>query len=824
METLAQDVRFAVRSLGKAPGFTLVAILTLALGIGVNSAIFSVVNAVLFRPLPVSEPQQLVEIYGRETGEETFQTHSWQNYLSYREATTTLTDLVAYSNFFGNLALDGRSEMVIGELVSDNYFSALGVRPAIGRSFTPEEAAPIGGATYAVISDRLWHSQFNAAPDIAGRTFRLDGRVYTILGVAPEEFRGMFPGVTAQMWIPVAMAEEVEPLGNQRVPALSPGTNRFDRRGLHWLWMKGRMKPGVTAAQVGAEFDGLVIRLGEEYPALMAKERVVVVPTSDVRINPDADRVVAPAGLLLVVAVGLVLMVACANLANLMLARAAGRGHEIAVRVALGATRGRIARQLITESLVLALAGGALAVPLASALTALVTRVQPPLPIDLGLSVSPDWRVMLFTLAVAIGTGVLFGLVPAIRASRPDLVPALKEAASDGKRGRFRLRDALVVAQMAVSLVLIVGGSLFVRSLSAAAQVPLGYDSDRLGYLVLPLEMIGYDATRGGQFFATGADRLRAMPEVEAVALANRLPLSINNNGFSIHIAGQPRPDGRGFAIDGASVDEHYITAMGLQLLAGRGIEAADRDESRLVTVITQTMAERFWPGGAENALEREIRLRETDPAYRVIGVVADHKVDTPGEAPKSYILLPLRRNLTYGNYIVRTRTPAAPLIAAMERELRVLEPDLVFMDRGTFRDMAGVRLFPVRAAAWLIGACGLLALLVAAIGLYGVISYSVSRRVRELGIRAALGAEPGALVRMVIREGMLLVLIGGAIGAALAAGAAQVLKGALFVAPFDPISFLAAAGVLGVAALLANAVPAWRASKVDPIVALRSN
>jgi predicted permease len=825
METLTQDIRYAVRGLRKAPGFTLVALLTLALGIGVNSAIFSVVNAILFRPLPVERPNELVDIYGRAVTATEHATHSYPNYLSYREATKTLSDLIGYSNFFAHLSIDGSSDLVVGELVTDNYFRTLGVRPAIGRVFTPDEAAPLGASAFAVLSDRFWKTRFAGAPDIIGKTFKMNGTVYTVIGVAPPDFRGMFPAVTAQMWIPVSMVEKVEPFGSQRTSGRSTGSTRFEQRGRHWLWLKGRMRPGVEPAQVRAEFDGLVRQLGQEYPETMGKERIVVVPTRDVRINPDFDSTIAPAGLVLVAAVGLVLVVACANLANLMLARAAGRRREIAIRVALGAERVRLVRQLLTESLLLALAGGAVALPLAAGLSSVIARVQPPLPIDLGLAVSPDWRVLVFTLAVAILTGAVFGLVPALRASRPDLVPALKDGSASAKRrGRFELRDSLVVVQIAVSIVLVVAGALMVRSLAAAGRVPLGFDGDRTAYVALALAMNGYDGERGGPFLESGVERLRALPQVEAVALTSRLPLSLNNNGFSVFIPGHETPDNRPLAIDGAYVDERYFDALDVKLLAGRGIEPADRDEGRRVVVISNAMARRYWPGDAAGALGRELRLREGGEPYRVVGVVADYKVDTPGEQPKPYIHLPFGRHESFGNYIVRTSTSASGMVPTLQRELRALDPELVFVDRGTMRDLADVRLFPVRAGAWLIGAFGALALVVAAVGLYGVIGYSVSRRVREIGIRKALGARPGQLVGMVLGEGMVLVTVGGVIGAALAAAVARVLSSVLFVGPFDAVSFAIAFAVLAIVALLANAVPARRAARVDPMVALRSS
>jgi len=824
METFRQDLRYAARGLRRSPAFTLVALVTLALGIGVNSSIFSVVNAILFRPLPVERPEELVEIYGHQSTSSEHGTHSYPNYLTYRSATTTLSELVGHSNFFANLSIAGSSDIVVGELVTDNYFRALGVRAALGRTFAADETSAIDASAYAIISDRFWKTKFAGAPDVVGKTFRMNGIVYSIVGVAPPDFRGMIPAVTAQMWIPATMAEKVEPMGNQRVSGRSAGNTRFERRGQHWMRLKGRMKPGVTEAQVRAEFEGLVRRLGEAHPETMAKERIRVVASRDVRITPDIDSAIAPAGLLMVAAVGLVLVVACANLANLMLARAAGRRREIAVRAALGAERSRLVRQLLTESLLLSLLGGAVALPVAAGLAALIARVQPPLPIDVGLALSPDWRVLLFTMVVAVVTGAIFGLIPALRASRPDLVPALKDATSNGVRRRFELRDALVVVQVAVSLVLVVGGALMVRSLSAAGRVPLGYDADRTAQLALALEMVGYDRERGGQFLEEGVRRLQSLPQVEAVALTSRLPLSLNNNGFSVFIPGRETADNRPIAIDGAYVDERYFDALRIKLLAGRTIEPADRDERRRVVVITSAMAQGYWPGEPEAALGREFRLREGGDLYRVVGVVADYKVDTPGERPKAYIHLPFSRAESFGNYIVRTSVTASGMVPVLQRELRTLDPDLVFLDRGTLRGLADVRLFPVRAGAVLIGAFGALALIVAAVGLYGVIGYSVSRRIREIGIRKALGARNGQLLGMVLGEGMVLVAIGGVIGAALAGAAARVLSSALFVGPFDVVSFAIAFGVLAFVALLANAVPARRAARVDPMVALRSS
>ncbi|HEX7939002.1 MAG TPA: ABC transporter permease, partial [Gemmatimonadaceae bacterium] len=501
MENLLQDIRYAVRGLRKSPGFTLVALATLALGIGVNSSIFSIVNAILYRPLPVERPAELVDIYAHDATSSAHETWSYPNYQAVREQATTLSGVIGYSNFFAHLSIEGSSDLVVGELVTDGYFPVLGVRPAIGRAFNATEYSATNTFPVAVISDRLWRSRFNAAPDVVGKQFKMNGVVYSVIGVAPPAFGGMMPAVTAQMWIPTAMAEKVDPVGNQRTTGKSTPGSILERRERAWLWIKGRMKPGTSFGQVRAEMDGIAARLSSLYPETNAQERASVVLTSDVRINPDFDKTVAPAGLVLVGAVALVLIVACANLANLMLARAAGRRREIAVRLAVGASRGRLVQQLMTESMVLALLGGAVAVPIAAYLSALIARVQPPLPIDLGLRVTPDWRVLVFTLIAAVATGLVFGAMPALSASRPNLVPALKGGGNNGPKRRFEMRSALVVFQVAVSLVLVVGGALMVRSLAVAGRVKLGYDSDRLAQLALAMEMNGYDKERAARFF-----------------------------------------------------------------------------------------------------------------------------------------------------------------------------------------------------------------------------------------------------------------------------------------------------------------------------------
>lgn len=822
MEALIHDLRYGLRSLLRVPGFSLVAIITIALGVGVNSTIFSLVNAVLFRPLPVDRPGQLVDVYGHTATSSSHDSNSYLDFVDYRDQTETLSGLMAYTNFFANLSIGGSSELVVGELVSRDYFGVLGVQAALGRTFAPDEFAAVGASPVAVLSHTFWRTRFGADPDILDRTLRLNGITYSVIGVAPESFGGMFPAASVHMWIPVTMIEEVEPFGNQRGSS-GVGDNRLERRGQRFLWIKGRMKPDVTVAQVRSEMENIAARLEAEYPETNEFERVAVLRTNDVALNPDLDAAVVPAGMVLLGAVGLVLLVACANLANMMLSRASSRQRELALRHTLGAGQGRLIRQMLTESMMLAMAGGAVAMALAYWLARLIARFQPPLPFDIGLDIAPDWRVLVFTFVIACVAGIAFGLVPAIRASRPDLVPALKGlTGEDGQRSWFSLRNALVVGQVAVSLVVLVSGALLARSLGAAANVDMGYDVDRTAYLSLAMEMNGYEAKEAGALLEAGRLRIEALPQVAAVGMASRMPLELNNNGFGIFIDGhQQAADSSPYRIDGASIDQHYFDALNLTVVSGRGIQETDRDPRARVAVVTQAMANRYWPG--EDAVGREFRTSWEGEPYRIVGIVEDYKVDTPGEAPTPYIHVPLRKEMVFAGLIVRTTIPAAGSVRALEREMRALDPELVFLATGTFRELVDVRVFPIRAGAWLIGVFGLLALVLASVGLYGVVSYSVSRRQREIGIRKALGAETSMVVRMILRQGMIPVGVGAAIGLGLAAISGRVLSSVLFVGAFDPVSFAAALGVLAAVAALANWIPARRASRIDPMVAVKA-
>jgi predicted permease len=825
MDTLLQDIRYAARGLRKAPGFTAVAAITLMLGIGVNTTIFTIVNTVLLAPLPVEDPGAIVALYGTKSNAPlTHDSSSYPDYLDLRRQSGTLSGLVAYTNFFANLVQDGSSEIVVGELVSDNYFEVLGVPLTRGRAFTAEELATEGASPVAVISDHMWRTRYNADANILGRTVRLNGTSYTVVGVAEPGFGGLFPAVTAQLWLPVTMVDEVEPLGNINTTASESGDTRLTRRGFRFLWLRGRLADGVDLAQARAELTGIMARLAEEHPVSNELEAISVLAAGDVRFNPDIDGAVAPVGSLILAVVGLVLLVACANIANMLLARASVRDKEVAIRLALGAGRGRLVRQLLTESLLLSLLGGGLGLLLAAWMTRVLGRLDLGIPVDVAADFAISGSVLLFTLLVSVGTGVVFGLVPALRASRPDLVPALKAAGSGADAGRrgLELRDALVVVQVAVSIVLLIGGGLLARSLVNAERTDVGFDVDRVGFMATALDMIGYEQETAKAFVETARLRLQGTPGVQAVGVTTRVPQSVNNNGFGLFIEQTSATD-RPHAVDGTYIDEHYFAAFDLAIVAGRGIEAADIAGDRNVVVVTAAMAQRFWPN--ESAVGKRFRRTFDGPEVEIVGVVEDYKVNTPGEEPTPYLHFPLpSRGTLFANFIVRTDAPVAADMRRLEQVVRDLDAEIVFMQTGPLRDLMDVRLLPIRMGTWFIGGFATLAMALAAVGLYGVIGYSVSRRTREIGIRVALGARAGRVLGLVVRQGMVLVGVGVVIGAALAALAGQVLSSVLYgISPVDPIAFGGAIGLLVLIALLANYIPARRATRIDPMVALRS-
>jgi len=826
MDQLWKDARYAARLLVKHPGFTAVAVLSLGLGIGVNTTIFSIVNAVLLRPLPVERPGELVEIYTHGGAEFPFSTTSYPDYLDLCEQTAdAFSGVVAHSMMLTYLRTEAGARPLLGAVVSGNFFDVLGVRPALGRAFLPEEDRVEGERPVTVVGHGFWQRELGGDPAAVGRTVRINRRDYTIVGVAPESFTGTVPGLSPELWIPMAMAEEVQPAGIEDVDP-SPGDTRIQRRATRWLFVKARRKPGVSFEQARARVETVMARLEAQYPDTNENRPAHVLPASDVRLHPMIDGTLGPMAAALLGMVGLVLLVACANVANMLLARANARRREIAVRLALGAGRGRLVRQLLTESLLLASTGAAVGLLLTAWSTRVLATMPLPVPVPLELDFGQDARVLVFTAAIALATAVVFGLAPALRASRPDLVPALKDgAAAAAVRGRrLSAGNLLVVGQVAVSLVLLVGAALMVRSASVAEGLDLGFDADRTAHVRVDLSDQGYDQAAAERFYRELVDRLRARPGIEAAAITERLPLDVSIMRNEFFIPGhRARPERAEFVIDVATVGPGYFETFGIPILQGRGFTDRDTPATPRAVIVNETMARRFWPD--ESAVGKRIRRRGPDgPEYEIVGVSGDHKIVTVGETPLPLVLFAWSQDPgRFASVAVRASGDTATALAGAVAEMQAMDPDLVFFTTETMRQTIAVKLLPVRLGAALLLVFGAIALVLAAAGLYGVIAYSVSRRTREIGLRMALGARRAGVLGLVLRQGLGLTAVGVGIGLVGAAAAGNVLSSLLYgIGAIDPAAFALAAGLLAGVATLATWVPARRAARLDPIVALR--
>ena len=819
------DLRYALRALIASPAFTLVAVGSLAIGIGINTTIFTAVNAILLRPLPVSRPEQLVDIYTTSSTEHS--TSSWLDCRDLRDGTTVFDGMIGHSLMFANVSRDGRSRLLMGEIVTANYFAVLGVNAAVGRMFAADEDQIEGGNRLVVLSDGLWRREFGGDVAAVGRPVRIRGLDYTVIGIAPARFTGMMPGVSADLWIPASMVDEIEPVGmNDTVPSPT-GRTRLQRRGQRWMFLKGRLKPDHTLAQAQTEVAAVMARLEREHPQTNRNRRGVLIPASDVRIHPLIDGSLMPGATLLMVAVSLVLIVACANIANMLLARATTRRREIAVRVAIGATRARIVRQLLTESLVLAVLGGWGGLLLARWTSSLIQAFQPPLPVAISLDLLPDWRVFTFAVVLALATGAVFGLAPALQATRPDLVASLKNEVAPGfKTRRFGLRNALVVAQVAVCFVLLVGAGLLLRSLTASRNADVGFDPKGLVVATVDMGMHRYTPERGQAFYDSALERLRALPGVSSAALVERLPFSPNIHAQSIFIEGrQYAADDLGVSTDVTRVTPGYIRTLGISLQQGREFDERDTLTSPGVVIVNEALARRYWSG--ESAVGKRLRVRgSTGPLFEVVGVVSDHKVRTVGEPPRPF--MHFARSQGYNpsaSFIARTTGDTSQLVQAMRRELTSIEPDLVFLDMQPMESVIAVTLFPARMGALVLSTASAIALLLSAMGLNGLIAFTVSRRTREIGVRMALGSNSRDVLTLIVRQGMGLVLVGVAIGLFLALVLTRAMAGALYgVSAIDVATYASAAVLLSGVALAANLLPALRAAKIDPMVALRTN
>lgn len=825
LDTLGQDVRYAVRWLRRSPGFAAVAILSLGVGIGCNTAIFAVVDALLLRPLPVREPSRLVDIYTSGADGDTYSTNSLPDILDYRQQQDVFSDVAGYSPMFAAVTRGDRSRLVLGEVVTANYFSTLGVQARLGRTFLAEDDAPAAPRT-VVLSNRYWQREFGGDSSAIGRSLRIRGQEFAIVGVLDDRFTGMVPMLAPEIWVPARFAEEVEPAGiNETVPSPT-GSTRLDRRGQRWLFVKARLVNGVTVEQARAKTDLVVARLRSEYPQTNKDRRVTVRPTADTRLHPDADRMLAWIVSGTMLAVGLVLVIACANVAGMLLARAAARQREIAIRLAVGAGRRRLVRQLLTESLILGVLGAGVGVLIASWLTNLLSTFQLPIPIALSIDLRLDGRVLAFTGTVALLTGILAGLAPALRATKTNLVNDLKGTAGRTS-GRWTMRDVLVVGQMAVTIVLLVTAGLLVRSLVLAQKADVGFPADGLAIVSADTGMLRYTPERSLQYWNEVSRRIAELPGVKGVARASRLPFSLNFNRSNIAVPGrQKTADEMGASINSAIVSPTYFSTLGIGVLEGRAFAESDAPNQRLVAVVNETFAKNFWPG--DSAVGRVVyeRTLSSGRSFEIVGVVANHSLQTVGEGPQPAIYFATTQRPSGFNVIVaRTAGDDSTLVSKMRETLVGLEPDLLLMESQTMKMQIQGMLFPVRVAASLVTAFSVLGLALAAVGLYGIIAFAVAERTREIGIRMAIGARPSTVIGLVLRQGLTLAGVGLVVGSALGAVATRVVSGTLYrVSGADPVAWGSAAAVLLCAALAAHVVPAWRAVRIDPVRALRNS
>ncbi|MGH9773829.1 MAG: ABC transporter permease [Candidatus Acidiferrales bacterium] len=848
METLWQDIRYAVRMLARSPGFAVVAVLTLALGIGANTAIFSVLDAVLLRSLPVKHPEQLVTLtdpdsqgssFGSESGDRSLLAHSEYEYL--RDHNEVFSDTLAADSQTQKTEVNlstlssgtgEQQESAHVNLVSGNFFSTLGVTPAIGRTFTPEVDRARGASPYAVISYGFWQRRFGLNPSVIGSKIRIHKTSFEIIGVAQPGFFGITVGDAPDIWVPLKMQDAIYPGRDLLTPS-------NDIVNVHmWLQSLARLKPGVTPAQAKASINVTFKQMleSEISPTMSAEDRKESM-NQQIALEPGARGASELHGTyadpikVLMALVGLVLLIACANVANLLLARGAARRKEIAVRLAIGARRSRLIRQLLTESLLLALLGSAVGILLAQWADSVLLRMVSVNPGGIQLDLRPDFRIMGFTLGVAILTAILFGLLPALRATRLDLSPILKGTAdaSGGETARRRLpaTKVLVVAQVAVSLILMVAAGLFVHSLKKLSDVQLGYNREKLLLFDVDPVPLGYKGPAAVQLHRELLAKFAAIPGVRAVTYSKDGLFSHSESGDPVSVEGYTPKSGERMGSRMDHIGPDYFSTIGIPILLGREIGLQDNASSPRVADINQEFAKHFFPN--TNPIGKHVR--DTYPGnpgeMEVVGVVANAKYNNLREVPQPRLYAPAANPLWeqpgYAIFEVRTAASPAAISASLREAIKETNPNLPAIEIHTMSALVDESLNRDQLIAQLSGAFGFLALLLASIGLYGVMAYTVARRTHDIGIRMALGAQPGNVLLHVLRETLLLVLIGIGIGVPMAMGGARLVSSMLFgLGAVDPLAIGLAVVVLAAVAALAGFLPARRASRVDPMVALR--
>jgi predicted permease len=816
-DEMFHDLRYGVRMLIRKPGFTVIAVVTLALGIGANTAMFSLLDALFLKPLPgIADPDQLVKILavGRTHDGRGFTSVSYLDYRDYRDQALTFAGIAAQSEQQFHFGTDKAAERIKGALVTGNYFDVLGVKAAQGRLLQPSEAEVEGANPVAVISERLWRNHFAAEPSVAGKTITLNSHPYTIVGVAAE-FKGTsLMDENTDVWIPITMWRHGSPWMAQ------VGADWLNSRSSDFAGVIGRLKPGVTIEQAQADLTVIAERLGLAYPNTNAKRGARVV--AGLGISPG-DR--AEIGQFIGIQFGIVLIVlviACANIAGLNLARTAARQKEMGVRLALGAGRWRLVRQLLTESTLLALLGGVFAFVVALWLTDWLRAGLPDEQRDMQaqLKFALDWRVLSFTLGLSVVTGLLSGLAPALHSSKLSLIPLLKDSGGSFSRSiRGRMRRVLVVAQIALSMILLVSAGLCVRTLRNAQAINVGFSVENVLTAKLDLGRQNYSETQGRAFYQQLLERAVNLPGAQGASLAVTLPLSGSSRRNSVEVDNQAK-----LHLSYNIVTPEYLETMGIPMSLGRSFSEQDNAQSPRVAIINETFARRCWPN--ENPVGKSFRWidRTGDRPIEIIGVARDSKGHSLFDDITDTAYLPLAQNYDGGMTLhLRTATRPEQLLSAVQQEIRALDPMLPIYNVKTLDQFRLDALFMKRLQAALIGGFGLLALALASLGLYGVLSFSIAQRTKEIGIRMALGAGANDVLRLVVGQGFKLVAIGSALGLTGAFAATRVLQSFLFgVSPTDPVTFVAITAMLLIVALLACWIPARRATKVDPMIALR--
>ena len=813
-----QDLRYAVRLLRRNPLFALTAVLSLAIGIGANTTIFTIANALLFKPpLGVADASRLVDV-GRSQDGQGFDNGSYPNYLDIRARNTVFTDIYAYRFGGEAMSLGGRegAERIYGEMVSTNYFNVLGTPPHIGRLFTSDDSEQPAATPLAVLSHRFWMRRFNGDPAIVGQTLVLNGRPFMVIGVTPEGFHGTTV-LTSDLWVPVNMVGE---LASRLPPAI------LTSRESAWLVMGARLKPGVTVGQAQAELANIGRALEQEFPDANRGKGLRVVASSPV---PGDGTPVAAFMAVLMAIVMLVLAIACANVAGVLLARATTRRREIAVRLAIGAGRGRLIRQMLVESTLLFLIGGSGGLVLARLMTGALLSLLPAVPLPIDVTLALDGRAVVFTLTLSLVAAILSGLAPAFHASRAEVVGALKSDTQGGPE-RIWLRHAFVVSQVALSIVLVVGAGLFARALQRASEIDPGFDPHGVELATLDLSLGGYTADTGRVFARELIRRVRETPGVQAAALSAVMPLGDRGIGLGgLAVPGvEPRNGRRFFDVDWNVITPGYFATMKMALLTGRDFSDADREGTPSVVIVNETAARQWWP--RQDALGKTL-LQETGrpdapDAVRtltVVGVARDSKYRNLGEDPRPFVYVPIQQQYISRTVIAARSARGQRLAGELRALLASMNPNLPIVQSLTFDAYSQLGLLPQRIAASVAGSLGLVGVLLAAIGIYGVTAYMVSSRTREIGIRMALGAERASVVRMVLRQGLTLTMIGAAIGLAVAAAASRLLGSLLFgVGATDPLTFIGSTLLFFVVGAAACYVPARRATAIGAMDALR--